>query len=125
MRRLYNDKDRAEIYRLKTECGMTCPQLAERYGVSAKSIANQLRVHRESLRKRGEQVAYCMAGPIGRRAGGVVAAPKKYKRPEQLGAKSSASTNVNIRIAEQGITAGVFGDPPAGRSALDARGGRT
>lgn len=33
-----------------------------------------------------------------------------------------ADADIRARIARQGITAGVFGDPPPGRSALDQRG---
>lgn len=32
-----------------------------------------------------------------------------------------ADADLRLRIARQGLTAGVFGDPPAGRSALDQR----
>lgn len=35
-----------------------------------------------------------------------------------------ADADLRARIAEQGPTAGLFGDPPAGRSALDDRLGR-
>ena len=34
---------------------------------------------------------------------------------------SDVDRDINLRIARQGLTAGVFGDPPPGRSALDQR----
>ncbi len=37
---------------------------------------------------------------------------------------SDIDADLRTRIARQGLTAGVFGDPPPGRSALDQRGQR-
>lgn len=121
MRIQFTDEQRAEIYRLQIECGLTREKIAEQYCCSVRAIGKQLWLHRESLKKRGKLVTYMRDK----------ATQKKQPRQPSYSAVRSvdvehlrvgASTNIGIRIAEQGLTAGIFGDPPRGRSALDQMG---
>lgn len=77
-----------------------------------------------SWRKRGAAVAGVVAAPAPRE---VAAAPApapvvitpRIRMPSLDGLRERAE--LHLRIAERGLTGGVFGDPAPGRSALDER----
>ena len=70
-------------------------------------------------RRHAEQPAIDPAPPIAPPPKVARELARPVKRPRYF---SDADAFVAARIAEQGITAGLLGDPPPGRSAFDKRG---
>lgn len=114
-------QDRAELLRRQIEDGAKIADLAKQHGATYEAIRTQLSIYRKYLRDTGQNPALVRTSRRG-------PALHVHKEPARIHVDESrcvgASININIRMREQGLTAGFFGDPPPGRSALDTRGGR-
>lgn len=107
------------LWRLREDEGAEWPAITRQLGRTEAACAMRLSKLRKARRGRGvatSAVSSIRVAPPQTATPRLVTAPLKVVR--------AVDHDILERIAERGLTAGVFGDPPMGASALDKRGAR-
>lgn len=128
-RTIWTDERMRRVVELREKHEMTWDAIGARFGVAGSLACTRYHSYKSSLRIAEKRKEMGLGDPapqprVRKRKPQplpliVIARPEK--RPRYF---SDADNDIRARIAEQGLTAGWFGDPKPGRSALDQREGR-
>ena len=112
----WTDRELARLFRLRDE-GLGWPAIAEAIPGRTVAACQQAHKTRSDVKKEGVAKA-----PAVRAACLPVPDPPRPPSPRVLSTSALlVDAEIRARIETRGLTAGLLGDPPAGRSALDRR----